>query len=978
MKASSPKAKEPSNMTSHASKVIPWLLLVFLSNSGHVSESRADETKVDFNSEIRPLFNRHCTSCHGGVKQASDISFIYEQQTLDSGAIDPGNPENSIIIDRVTSEDPEYRMPPMEEHSEGLSQAEIDLLTRWIEEGATWDSHWAFVKPQAPELPAVSAIDWASQDLDHFVLARLESAGLEPSPAALPAEWLRRVSFDLIGLPPTPAELEEFLQACEAKPQEQQACYRAEVDRLLASPHFGERWAAMWLDLARYADSQGYEKDSHRNVWPYRDWVITAFNQGMSFDDFTIKQLAGDLLPNPTVDDLIATVFHRNTQTNSEGGTDDEEFRVAAVIDRINTTWTVWHGTTFGCTQCHSHPYEPFAHEEYYQFMAFFNNTADHDLGNDDPTIKLPDNQDESFWATTFELEERRRQLREEINHASREVAISETDWQPLVPTNAVSSQGQLLVTEDHEVRVASGTIRVGTTYKVTTAARPLQAIKLAILPESDKPTDWPERGSVVSQVELALVSASGESQPLEIREIIADHLADAYDPMDAMNKGPSGLGGYPKLAGPRWAVLLLAEAIDPPPGSSLVLTLQHRASTTGGQSVHLRRFSLSSSASPDWAALVSSADGQKRWEQLRRLTTAQDDWKGFRVPVMRSRGAVAARPTRVFVRGNWLDLGDLVASGVPKQLHPISQDSPGRLQLARWLVAPDNPLTARVLANRLWAELFGIGIVETLEDFGSTGASPSHPMLLDHLAVKLQHEQKWQIKPFLRDLVLSSTYRQANRVSPELQARDSRNRLLSRGPRTRLTAEMVRDQALRTAGLLAPKFGGPAVMPPQPANVWQTVYNNAQWNTVDGPDRFRRAIYTYWKRTSPYPSFMTFDAPSRELCSARRISTNTPLQALVMLNDPVYFECSQHLATRARKAGGTNSADWIKWSFQTVTQQSPTAATLAELDALYWAVLAEFRQVPEQDPTRVSSPELAALAVVANTILNLDEALTK
>jgi len=610
--------------------------------------------------------------------------------------------------------------------------------------------------------------------------------------------------------------------------------------------------------------------------------------------------------------------------------------------------------------------------------LAFLNNTADHDLDHDYPTVKLPDNDAESLWATAFELEKRRQQLREEINNTGREAAISVEDWQPLVPAKAVSSHGQLLVTKDHEVRVAGGTFPIGVRYEVTAPARPLQAIKLAILPESDNPIDWPERGSIVSQVELKLVTADGENQPLEICEIIADSLIGSFDPMDALSESAAGLGGYPKLVGPRWAVLLLAEAIDPPSGTSLVLKLQHHASTTGAQSVHLRRFSLTSSDSPDWAALVSSADRQAQWKQHQQLTAARDEWNGIRVPVMRSRGAMAARPTRLFVRGNWLDRGDLVTPGVPEQLHPLSDEEPGRLQLARWLVASENPLTARVLANRLWAELFGIGIVETVEDFGSTGTPRSHPALLDHLAVKLQHDQKWQIKPFLRDLVLSSTYRQANRVSAELQRRDPRNRLLARGPRTRLSAEMVRDQALLTSGLLAPKISGPSVMPPQPEGVWATVYNNHMWETPAGPDRFRRALYTYWKRTSPYPSFESFDAPSREFCTARRISTNTPLQALVMLNDPVYIECSQGLADRAREAGGATPADWIRWSFQSVTQRTPTVATLVELNGLYEAAIAEYEQASEPGPTQSASPESAALAVVANTILNLDQALTK
>ena len=965
------------------SKLLMRLLVALITIGGQVSQLYSNETNVDFNAEIRPIFNKHCISCHGGVKQAGELSFIYEQQVRDAGVIEPRDPENSELIERITSDDPEYRMPPMQEHSEGLSPPEITLLARWIAEGAAWGNHWAYVKPIAPALPEVSNASWADQDLDRFVLARLESLALEPTPAASPSEWLRRTSFDLIGLPPTLAELEAFIDVCKADPEELFTHFGKEVDRLLASPHFGERWAAIWLDLARYADSLGYESDPHRDAWPYRNWVIKALNEGMPFDEFTIKQLAGDLLPDATVHDLLATGFHRNTQTNTEGGTDDEEFRVAAVIDRVNTTWTVWHGLTFGCCQCHSHPYEPISQKEFYQFYAFFNNTADYDLDKGDPAIKLPDSDDDSSWATVFKLEKKRRRLREELNNSGRQVALSTTDWQLLKPTKVVSSQGQLKVNEEQEILAAEGTFPTGVIFYVTTAAGPLRAIKLAIRPESDDPARWPEKGMVASQVELQLITADGERQPLKIREIIADDLVGPYDPMDALKEGPEGLGAFPKLVGPRWFVLVLAEAIAPPPRSSFLLKLQHDAITAGSLSVHLRRFLLSSSNSSNWEKLLSSEARQAKWKQYEQLTSTQDQWDGIEVPVMRSRGSRSPQSTRIFVRGNWMVHGDLVMPGTPELFHNLSDEKildekPGRLELARWLVAKDNPLTARVLANRLWAELFGIGLVETLENFGTTGTPPSHPLLLDHLAVKLQRKGHWKIKPFLRDLVLSSTYRQANRVSAELRVRDPRNRLLARGPRTRLTAEMVRDQALVASALLSAKVGGRSVMPPQPPNVWQTIYGSREWETANGTDRYRRAIYTYWKRTSPYPSFMAFDAPSREICTARRISTNTPLQALVTLNDPAYVKCSVQLAKRAREEGGESPEDWIRWSFQTVTQKLPSANNLAELNALYEAVLAEYESSSDEDYQEVSYRETAALAVVTSTIFNLDEALTK
>ncbi len=956
---------------SHLLSILAFAVVIW----GNAQQVCANGPKVRFNSQIRPILNEYCVSCHGGVKQAGDISFIYRSQVLDTGILEPGDPENSELIARITSDDPDLRMPPVDKHPDPLPPAKIELLKQWIREGAEWGDHWAFVPPREPQLKEIADPSWVCQKLDRFVLARLDSEGLVPSPPAEPTEWLRRVSFDLTGLPPTQEELDHFVEACRAEENQENAVYEAmvyeaTVDRLLASPHFGERWAAMWLDLARYADSKGLEADRHRDIWPYRSWLIDAFNDDMPFDQFTIRQLAGDLLPDSSVDDLIATAFHRNTQTNTEGGTDDEEFRVAAVIDRINTTWTVWHGLTFGCVQCHSHPYDPFRNQEYYSFMAFFNNTADHDLGNEFPTMKVPIAGDAEARASAYRLQKEKRHVRRQLNEAGREIARKISRWQPLTPTRVESTQGKLQVSNGHQVSVASGTIPVGAVYTITTPARPLSSVRLDILPDSDDPASWPERGAVLSHIQLQLISPNGETQSLKIAEVYADHLTSSFDPMESLKKSEDGWGGFPKLLGPRWAVFVLAKPLDPPAGASLVFKLSQNARTTGGGGVHLRRFALSTSNSPELTSLTTSASHQQQWQRHKQLEDELKKVKGVNLPVMRSRGETAGRSTWTFVRGNWLDHGEIVSPGVPGELHSIDEKNPSRLDLARWLVADDDPLTARVLVNRLWAELFGIGIVETLENFGSTGTPPSHPELLDHLALSLQREHQWHIKPFLRDLVLSATYRQANRVSDKLLERDPQNRLLARGPRTRLSAEMVRDQALAASGLLNRKLGGPSVMPPQPSGVWQSVYNDNKWKTSKGADRYRRAVYTYWKRTSPYPSSMTFDAPSREICSARRVPTNTPLQALVTLNDPVYVELSRTLATRSQKLGGAAPRDQIRWAYRIVTQHPPSSTTLEELVSLYRDALVEVQEE--------TSPEKAALTTVANTILNLDEAMTK
>ncbi len=947
--------------------------------------ARADEHRVDFNAQIRPIFTKHCTSCHGGVKRAADISFVYAETVLppDGWIVEPGDPDASTLMQRVTADDPDLRMPPTDEHTKALSADEIVLLRKWIIQGATWGKHWSHEPPRDPPLPGVTQTTWPTSALDQFVLARMEREDLHPAAEATPREWLRRVAIDLTGLPPTRAELELFLARCSNADSSSArlTVYEEQVQRLLDSPHFGERWAAMWMDLARYADSKGFEKDPHRDMWPYRDWLIRAFNADMPFNDFTIKQLAGDLLPEPTADDLIATAFHRNTQTNTEGGTDDEEFRVAAVIDRINTTWTVWQATTFGCVQCHAHPYDAYRHTDYYRFMAFLNNTEDIDLDSDYPTFAVPNDSAQADEALRLECQ--LRQVRAALNEAGRKFALESSPWTPLQPTEVNASHGRLVIDDQYRVRATEGTYPPGTSYTIKAPGVPFCAVRLTILPESDDPRHWPEQGALVSKLEIAALGADGKSKSLAIREVFADHLAGPHDPSDATRDNWQGFGGYPKLNGPRWAVFVLDESYCPAPGASLQFTLHQKGQVTGNLPTHVRRLALSTSDAQQWQQLANSAERRDLWKQHDSLLKKRNEIPGVSVPVLQTRGLAARRVTRVFQRGNFLDRGEAVEPGMPEILPPLPSTKSGqtlsRLDMARWLVAPENPLTSRVLVNRLWAELFGSGIVTTLEDFGTTGQPPSHPELLDYLALRLQKEHCWHLKPLLRQLVLSSTYRQTNHASAESYQRDPRNRLLTRGPRTRLTAEMVRDQALSASGLLTDAIGGPSVMPPQPDGVWQTVYSGAQWKTAEGEQRFRRGLYTYWKRTSPYPSFLTFDAPSRDVCAARRIPTNTPLQALVTLNDAVYTECSQALAKRAQDEGGPDPERWIRWAFNTVTQQEPTDGNLRDLLDLYTTALDEYQRAERSSAAGASdSVETAAMTIVANTILNLDKALTK
>ncbi|QDV85081.1 Planctomycete cytochrome C [Stieleria magnilauensis] len=960
---------------------IHWLIGIFLlvgfSCGSDVVQA---ERPIDFNKQIRPILTQHCTSCHGGVKQAGDLSFVYADKVLppDGWVIEPGDPDASILIERVKSDDPDERMPPPHEHPDPLSPGEIELLERWIREGAKWGGLWSLEPLQPATIAAGSdGSNWPRQPLDGRVLERLKSQGLSPSPEADPEEWLRRVSFDLIGLPPSMDRIASFRtelnRAVDASSREQ--VYVREVDRLLGSERFGERWASVWMDLARYADSKGFEKDPHRDMWPYRDWLIRAFNDDMPYDEFTIRQLAGDLLEQPTPDDLIATAFHRNTQTNTEGGTDDEEFRVAALIDRINTTWTVWQATTFGCVQCHSHPYDAFKHEEYYACMAIMNDTLDADLPSDYPTLKIPD--DPARLAAAVEVQRTYQRRRDERNQLGSELA-GKVAWSPLVPSNASSTEGALRI-EDDRVRTAGGTFPPGVRYTVQADAPPLTALRIEILPASDNPANWPEQGSVLSQLKLSVEKADGTVIPVPIADVFADALTGPEDPRSSLDKDAAGVGGYPKLYRPRWAVFVLRDRLVPEafgPGAVLRLEMLQSNSVAGNLATPIRHFRWQVCDEAAWTELIASKALADATEALEQAKQAAAKVRGADLPVMQQRQAAVGRATRQFIRGNWLDRGEEIPPGIPT-VFDTEQTVRNRLDFARWIVSRDNPLAARVWVNRIWAQLFGIGLVETLEDFGSSGTQPADRELLDHLALRLREQHRWQLKPLLRELVLSSVYRQTSAAPESLREHDPRNRLLARGPRTRLTAEMIRDQALSVAGLLENRLGGPSVMPPQPDGVWQTVYSGAQWKTPEGADRYRRALYTYWRRTSPYPSFLMFDAPTRDLCSARRIATNTPLQALVTLNDPVYVECGRALATRATELSAADDsadvADAIEWMYWAVTQRPPGQLEIDELTQLYH----DLREDPSGDAAR-GGIALDALAIVANTILNLDRAVTK
>lgn len=947
------------------------------------------EEMIQFNKDIRPIFAEHCAACHGGVKQAGGLSFVYQDNVLQGGesgqpAVVPGDVAASYLIDRVTDSDPDSRMPPAE-HGPPLSPNEIERLKAWIASGAKWEMPWAFVPPKSTPLPDVTNRDWPRAEFDRYVLARLEAAGLQPAPTASRREWLRRVTFDLIGLPPTMAEVEAF--EIDDRPD----AYERVVERLLASPHFGERWASLWLDLARYADTTGFERDPNRNIWPYRDWVIRAFNADMPYDQFTIKQLAGDLLEAPSFDDVLATAFHRNTQTNTEGGTDDEEFRIAAVIDRVNTTWQVWQATTFGCVQCHSHPYDPFRHEEYYQFMALFNSTRDSDIDEEFPTFPVP--VDDKNYAAAAEIVRERCEARRALDRFARPLAEDAASWRNL-PIDKAESTGstQLRIARDESANppattevLAEGTITAGSKFTLESAIPSdvdrMTALRIdALLQDAEAARKIPQLGFLLSQLEVEWLPPGGAAPvKLEFAHALSDEAEPLLDPADSLDADDWGWGSYTCQWRPHYAVFALANVISVPPGSRLRIVLHQNRATVGDGALVISRGRFAVSANDAWVRLQATPDFVAAKKKLRELKVRSKKIESVDVPVMDELTGDQRRATFEFVRGLWLDKGAEVQPDTPDLLPPLPPSAEhNRLALARWLVSDANPLTARVLVNRIWEQLFGIGIVETAEDFGTSGTPPSHPQLLDYLALRLEHDQKWSIKQLLRALVLSATYRQSARVTPEKLAADPQNRLLSRGPRQRLTAEMIRDQALVLSGRFSPKMYGPPVMPPQPDGIWRSVYNDAKWENATDENRYRRAIYTYWKRTSGYPSMATFDAPSREVCTARRITTNTPLQALVTLNDEAFVECAAGFADRMFAEGGTTPAERIGWAYRAAVGGSQPTETIDDLVKLYDAALTSFTADQEAAKKVAATPERAALIVVASAILNLDEVQTR
>lgn len=1072
------------------------------------AQSAAAPKRVDFNRDIRPILSDTCFKCHGPDEETRQADLRLD--TKDGGAYEPregyqiivpGASAQSRLYQKISSKEEALRMPPVDS-GRSLTAKQIELIRQWIDQGAKWDTHWAYLAPKPPPLPRVEFAAWPRNPIDNFVLARLEAEKLRPAPEAGRTALLRRVALDLTGLPPTPKEIASFL--ADRSPD----AYEKRVDALLASPQYGERLAMQWLDLARYADTHGYHIDSQREMWHWRDWVIAAFNRNMPFDQFIVEQLAGDLLPSPTVEQRIATGFCRNHMINFEGGAIPAEYHNEYVVDRVDTVANVFMGSTLGCSRCHDHKYDPFKQRDYYRLYAFFNNVPEQGLdgrtGNAIPVLELP------FPEQQQQLDE----LKDKLAAAKaalpeKEIAALQQEWQKTALTTIPSDprEGlQALYEFDSDLADTSGhgasgqILQGGVAYdfgRVGRAAEfsgfahvqlgaaatldPSQPFALAvwfspgskfemsmlqqladarsrrgfeILLDETKwvgaqkrashiivrlTHQWPDDAIEIRTKDplplttrhLALnydgsgraaglqMFVDGKAQELEITkdhltgsaaatrplEIGNPELGKAYtgslddlrlynrplaaaeieqlaiqQPVRAMLRGLSGACAKVELTGDT------PENEDPHIEESTLDTPEYRIkSQCLGERKKLREYFLTYVAPENFRqAEAALEDLTKRKAKLEKLIPNTMVMQEMSKP----------RETHILGRGDYRNQGDAVTAGVPAVLPPLPKGAPqNRLGLAQWLVDPSHPLTARVAVNRYWQLCFGTGLVKTSEDFGSQGEPPSHPELLDWMATEFVRSH-WDVKAMIRLMVTSATYRQSSRTTPTLVERDPENRLLARGPRFRLPAETVRDNALAVSGLLNPAVGGPSVYPYQPAGLWEEMafgegFSAQEYAPSHGPDLYRRSMYTFWKRTVPPPSLATFDAPDREKCVARRAVTNTPLQALVLLNDPTYVEAARALAQRVIAEGGPAPSQRIRLAFRLATGRPPTLREVQILAGLEQAEMLHFRRdrsaaaklvaVGESPASpKVEPAELAAWTTVANAILNLDETNTK
>jgi hypothetical protein len=1008
--------------------------------------------QIDFKRDIEPIFRDSCVSCHGQSKAMGQLRLDVKSRAMMGGisgtAIVPGKGAESRLVRRLRGEGGEVQMPL----GGALALEQIALISRWIDQGAQWPedvtaasatggaAHWSYVRPVRPPLPSVRRANWVRNPIDNFILSRLQKEGLDPSPEAEKGKLLRRLYLDLIGLPPSPSELDAFLSDTSKD------VYERVVDSLLASQHFGERWARPWLDLARYADSNGYEKDNLRVMWKYRDWVINAFNRDLPYDQFTIYQIAGDMLPNADNDSRIATGFHRNTMLNQEGGIDPEEARFETIVDRVNTTATVWLGSTLGCAQCHNHKYDPFSQKDYYRFYAFFEGSEYRIEGEGseryvrEPELLLANSDQEK---KRQEILAESRKIADELKTQTAELDIAQSTWEksqlalekewrtPAV-TRLRSDRGTVLTRLPDSSIIASGPNPEIESYYITLFLKPgrASALRIEALVDPRLPKTGPGRdiygNFLLTGIETTVAPAlrAARTRRVALSDAAVDDSAVRFEAKRVIDSGPrnnavdSPTGWYINATRDetrynRQAVFVFAEPLVVSTDSLLTIKLKFEGGSLG-QGIGRFRISLTESNTPteivklparlrpvlrepidsrtkkgrdDLAAQFRSITPMLRLQRDRqRALNAQLAALGIIPALVMQERSNAGRP-RTFLRerGSFLAKGEELEADVPKFLPRIPDgETVNRLALARWLVSEENPLTARVAVNRVWEQIFGRGIVETSEDFGSQSTGPVHPELLDWLAVEFR-TNGWSTKALLKTIVMSSTYRQDSKVSEALYQRDPDNRLLARGPRFRIEAEMVRDVALTASGLLSRKIGGPSVYPVQPDGIWRNPYSGAKWTTSLGDDKYRRSIYTFIRRTSPYPGLTTFDATSREACTVRRVRTNTPLQALTTLNDEAFFELARAFASRMLAEGGASLRERVGYGFRLCTSRRATSGELDRLVRLYSDQETALRAKPELavkilrvSATSDGSVELAAMTMVSNVLLNLDETLNK
>ena len=989
--------------------------------------------RVDFTRDIQPILAASCQNCHGAKSQMGQLRL--DSKALAQRTIHTGNSAESSLYQRVAGTSEQARMPM---GAKPLPAEQIALIKRWIDEGAEWpdavsakgaeiQKHWAFIPPVKAPLPAVKDTKWANSAIDRFVLAKLDSESLTPSPEADRTTLLRRLHLDITGLPPTPAEVDAFLADKSPK------AYEKQVDRLLASPHYGERWARQWLDNARYADSDGYEKDKSREVWFWREWVINALNNDMGYDQFIVEQLAGDLLPNATQDQRVATGFLRNSMVNEEGGIDPEQFRMEAMFDRMDAVGKSMLGITIQCAQCHNHKYDPITQEEYYKLFAFLNNSHESNAA----VYAAAEQQKRA------EIFRRIREIEQDLQHKTPDWQSRMAAWEAGIKAN--QPQWEILKPDIDDIatggqkysQMADGSVLAGgyaptkftPQFTLRTKMRNIRALRLELLNDPNLPMNGPGRSlwgtAALSEFEVrATPESAKDAKPIKIK--IAKATADVNPPetqiagafWDKTGKrrvtGPIDFAidgnadtawgtdnGPGRRNQPRQAVFTFAEPVDLPDGAVLEVFLSQRHggwNSDDNMNHNLGRFRLAITDAADAAADPRSANPFSVWRTtVPEWRQANDEieqlWRehpeGTTQLVMNEREEL--RETKLLMRGDFLKPGKTVQAGTPAFLHASPTGAPAnRLTLAKWMVDRQSPTVARSIVNRVWQSYFGTGIVATSEDLGKQAETPSHKELFDWLAVDLM-DNKWSLKKLHKTIVMSNTYRQSSKVSEELYAKDPYNRLLARGARLRVDAELVRDIALAASGLLNAKVGGPSVYPPAPEFLFQppTSYGPKNWYEAKGAERYRRGLYTFRFRSVPYPMLQAFDAPNGDMSCVRRSRSNTPLQALTTLNEPLFLETARALALKTVREGGATDRDRLRFAFRRVVSRPPSvkeADTLLTLlakqvsknPANAWELAADDPKNPPALPAGITPAQLAGWTTVSRVLLNLDEAITK